>query len=316
MSAGASISLAGLGIPLLLWVLGELKVHAPKPVLYCLLALSVLLIVGPWIVVILRGRFVPNPESATGSAPTARGRRRSRSSGQQLLRRRDQLRQMEAETVKATVSDKHRDELRKSLACLRSAVQNGAPCAYGDTDVDAESLRSHCPWLIQELKDWDVAVTRRDTAAATLLDHMEAAASTAGLAEPTFYVARIVDFLHAQIARRAATNALNQPVELIWRGGPSTGEVSPSGIDNPWLDVPKGEEEPVEDWWERVTILTNQVDSFVLSVQKSTQARDLVSAHAALGHMRPSLLMALQHAEKKDSYREVDGCPVCEINRL
>jgi hypothetical protein len=291
MSAEASISLAGLGIPLLLWVLGELKVHASKPVLFCLLALAVLLVVGPWIVVIWRrGRFALKP-------------------------RRD-VRQMDAETVKGTISDKHRDELRKSLACLRSAVQNEAPCTYGDTDGDAESLRSHCSWLAQDLEDWDAAVKRRDTAAAILLDHMEAAASTAGLAEPTFYVARIVDFLYAQIARRAATNALNQPVELIWRGGPSTGEVSPSGIDSPWLDVPRGEEESVDDWWERVTILTTRVDVFVLNVQKSIQACDLVSAYVALRHMRSSLLIALQHAEKKDSYREADGCPVCEINRL
>jgi hypothetical protein len=43
------ISLAGVCIPILLWVLGELKVHLPMGLLVVLFALAVLLIAGPWI---------------------------------------------------------------------------------------------------------------------------------------------------------------------------------------------------------------------------------------------------------------------------
>jgi hypothetical protein len=50
----AAITGAGLGIPLLLWVLVELKVHLPKLVLYLLLVVSGLMIAGPWIVLVIR----------------------------------------------------------------------------------------------------------------------------------------------------------------------------------------------------------------------------------------------------------------------
>jgi hypothetical protein len=50
----AAISGAGLGIPLLLWVFGELKVHTPKLVLYFLLVVSGVMIAGPWIILAAR----------------------------------------------------------------------------------------------------------------------------------------------------------------------------------------------------------------------------------------------------------------------
>jgi hypothetical protein len=40
---------AGVGVPVLLWALSELRVSVPKPALYALLGLSVLMIVGPWL---------------------------------------------------------------------------------------------------------------------------------------------------------------------------------------------------------------------------------------------------------------------------
>ena len=46
-----AISVAGVGVPVLLWVLGELEVHPPKIVLYALLVLSAVMIVGPWLVI-------------------------------------------------------------------------------------------------------------------------------------------------------------------------------------------------------------------------------------------------------------------------
>jgi hypothetical protein len=48
--AGA-VSLSGIGLAVLLWVFGELKVHPPRIVLYALLAISTVLIVGPWIAI-------------------------------------------------------------------------------------------------------------------------------------------------------------------------------------------------------------------------------------------------------------------------
>jgi hypothetical protein len=216
---------------------------------------------------------------------------------------------------RVAISEGHRDDVRKSLVCLRRAIENGEPCTYGDTDEDAKALRLHCPWLVQELDGWDSVVERRTAANMGLLDYMETAASAAGLAEPTSHPTRIVDWLHAQIARRAAHDALNQPIELLWKGWQSTGEVSPSGTDKPWLDIPKGEDEPVEEWRERVTTLTDRVDSFALKARESPHARKLANVYVTLDDVRPSLLAALRHAEKKDSYRAVDGCPTCEVNR-
>jgi hypothetical protein len=66
-----AISLGGCGIAVLLWVLGELKVHPPKVVLYLLLVVAVMLIVGPWIILrVRRGRHRPN---ALGVAAASSG---------------------------------------------------------------------------------------------------------------------------------------------------------------------------------------------------------------------------------------------------
>ncbi len=65
--ASAAISLAGVGIPILLWALGELSVHPPKIVVYALLALAVLLIVGPWVMIgIQRMRRGNEPRKGIG----------------------------------------------------------------------------------------------------------------------------------------------------------------------------------------------------------------------------------------------------------
>lgn len=68
-----AISLGGCGIAVLLWVLGELKVHPPKVVLYLLLVVAVMLIVGPWIVLrVRRRRHRPNAlEVAAASSGAA-----------------------------------------------------------------------------------------------------------------------------------------------------------------------------------------------------------------------------------------------------
>lgn len=50
LSINVCLSLGGIGVGVLLWVLSKLEVSVPKIVLYALLVVAVVLIVVPWLV--------------------------------------------------------------------------------------------------------------------------------------------------------------------------------------------------------------------------------------------------------------------------
>ena len=86
-----AISLGGVGIPVLLWVLGELKVHPPRIVLYLLLVLSVVLIVVPWLVIWRHRRHAPpatQRESTAVEPPAAQATAGPRNASWNALLRR------------------------------------------------------------------------------------------------------------------------------------------------------------------------------------------------------------------------------------
>lgn len=90
-----AISVAGVGIPVLLWVLGELKVHPPKIVLYALLILSVALIVGPWLLIWLHRRQPATEQRAPHESAPALPMDRQRA----VKRGKDLLRKIKAEQI-------------------------------------------------------------------------------------------------------------------------------------------------------------------------------------------------------------------------
>jgi hypothetical protein len=136
---------AGVGIAVLLWVLGELRVHPPRIVLYALLILSGVLIVAPLVVIWLQHH--------RGDAPL--------------------------------VSEDHRKDLQAIAEHLREGVRHTHTADYlapGNERVNhAIAFSEHFPEIAGDVARWNGLVEAREAARRALGDWVAARLLSAGI---------------------------------------------------------------------------------------------------------------------------------------
>lgn len=89
LSINVCLSLGGIGVCVLLWVLSELEINVPKIVLYALLVVAVALIVVPWLV--LGAQQISRRRKWTAVDPSRLGPAIYGAEQEELLRRARQI---------------------------------------------------------------------------------------------------------------------------------------------------------------------------------------------------------------------------------
>jgi hypothetical protein len=209
----------------------------------------------------------------------------------------------------------HASSLNGSLELIASCIEHDTLCNFGDDELHPRrgvAFRRHFRRL-KLANRWDRPVGRYVDSVAALRKRLETEVQERGIGSPTYDAGYISAYVHDRTVAQARAGEMGANTQLIWRGSPTEGNISPQGEEEDrWIQVPvMAEGESWETWWERSEPLRRRVDDLKRDSKRWPEAHRVATDYAALEGVRHDLRIELEVIREQWPPAAAWGCPGC-----